>query len=76
MGEYTPGLPLDMDAVDEVAQTATAGGDKAEQTLGDMQEGFLKAHEEGRFSHFAQGTGEGRANGRGLRALLEAIPAV
>lgn len=68
MGEYEPGLPVDLESINEIAATATQGGEQAEHALGQMQEGFTKAHEASRTAHFAQGTGEGRGVSPGALA--------
>lgn len=73
MAEMGPGMPVDMDAVDEVAQTATQGSDGIDEVLERFQGALGSGH---RVANFAHGTGEARANGRGLRAIAEAIPEV
>ncbi|MFM9537928.1 hypothetical protein ACKI1P_09745 [Streptomyces turgidiscabies] len=73
MGEYEPGMPVDLNAIDQVAQTATQGEGQIEEHLNDFAQHLTNGH---RMANFAQGTGEGRKNGFGLRAIAEAIPEV
>ena len=68
-----PGAPVDMDAVDAMAATATENGDKAEQGWSNLQQGFLNSGS--RTASFGQGAIEGRgyqAIEGGLGTALEA----
>lgn len=54
-----PGQPHDLDAIDAMAATATAGSEGAGQGFQDFQKGYQMATG-GRSGNFAQGAVEGR----------------
>lgn len=54
-----PGAPVDMDAVDAMAATATEGAGQTSQGVKDFQKGF-QATSGGRSGNFTQGAVEGR----------------
>lgn len=56
----SPGQPVDLDVVDQVAETATAGADKADQMWSNLQDGFLRSGGQGRTGAFSQGALAGR----------------
>lgn len=55
------GMPVDMDAIDAMAATATEGADRGDQTWEGLQQGFLNSGGVGRAANFGQGAIEGRA---------------
>lgn len=60
MGEYTPGLPVDMNAIDEVAATATQGGEQAEAALDRFRDAHLQSLEASRSNQFFKGQSEAK----------------
>lgn len=55
-----PGAPVDMDAIDAMAATATEGADKADEMWQGLQDGFLRTAGQGRAGSFSQGALAGR----------------
>jgi hypothetical protein len=55
-----PGAPVDMDAVDAMAATATQYADQGIQSLDNFQQGLLNSGSVGRTANFGQGAVEGR----------------
>ncbi len=53
--------PVDLDAVDAMAATATEGADQGDQMWEGLQQGFLNSGGVGRAASFGQGAIEGRA---------------
>jgi len=60
MGEYDPGLPVDMDAIDAMAGSATEGAGKLEDKLREAEKGLVN-HLESRSARFQQGSSEAKA---------------
>lgn len=59
--ETGPGQPVDLDAVDDMAATATENADKADDMWRNLQDGLMRSGGAGRSGAFSQGALAGRA---------------